>query len=103
MSKHTPGPWECVPMLTASENHKGFFVRAAKPDGRGLWALATVQPGDQDGRLGHANAALIAAAPDLYEELRRVVEWMDAPDESAFSDADIARARFALAKAEGRQ
>lgn len=70
MSKHTPGPWEFVPKLTASENHRGFFVRAEKATRNGKWALAEVQPGDEDGMLGKANARLIAAAPDLLEALK---------------------------------
>jgi hypothetical protein len=65
--KHTPGPWEFVPKLTASENHKGFFVRAEKATKNGKWALAEVQPGNEDGKLGEANARLIAAAPDLLK------------------------------------
>lgn len=61
----TPGPWEFTSKLTASENHKGFFIRAEKATRNGKWALAEVQPGDEDGKLGEANARLIAAAPDL--------------------------------------
>ena len=71
--KHTPGPWEFVPKLTASENHKGFFVRAEKATKNGKWALAEVQPGDEDGKMGAANATLIAAAPDMLEALRKAV------------------------------
>lgn len=74
MSKPTPGPWEFVPKLTASENHRGFFVRAMKATRDGKWALAEVQPGDEDGKLGEANSRLIAAAPELLEfaeEVRR--------------------------------
>lgn len=69
--KHTPGPWEFVPKLTASENHKGFFVRAKKATRDGKWALAEVQPGDEDGKLGEANARLIAAAPMLLAALQK--------------------------------
>lgn len=64
-AKHTPGPWEFVSKLTASENHRGYFIRAEKATRNGKWALAEVQPGDEDGKLGAANARLIAAAPDL--------------------------------------
>lgn len=71
---HTPGPWEYVPKLTASENHKGFFIRAEKAARNGKWALADVQPGDQDGHLGEANARLIAAAPELLEALSGLFE-----------------------------
>ena len=37
---------------------------------------------------------------ELVEALRSVVAWMDAPDESAFSDTQLAAARAALAKVE---
>lgn len=46
MSEHTPGPWECIPKINASENHKGFFVRAKKVTNDGKWSLAEVHPGD---------------------------------------------------------
>ena len=71
--KHTPGPWEFVPKLTASETHKGFFVRAEKATRNGKWALAEVQPGDEDGKIGAANAALIVAAPEMLDALRKAV------------------------------
>lgn len=67
MSAHTSGPWEFVPKLSASENHKGFFIRAEKASRNGKWALAEVKPSDEDGNLGEANARLIAAAPDLLD------------------------------------
>jgi len=69
----TRGPWEYVPKLTASENHHGFFVRAEKATKDGKWALAMVQPGDEDGKLGEANARLIAAAPDLLDVVQALV------------------------------
>ena len=71
--KHTPGPWEFVPKLTASENHRGYFIRAEKATRNGKWALAEVQPGDEDGKIGKANATLIAAAPDMLAALRQAV------------------------------
>ena len=70
-TKHFPGPWEFVPKLTGSENHKGFFVRAEKAARNGKWALAEVQPGDDNGKLGEANARLIAAAPEMLAALRK--------------------------------
>ena len=47
-------------------------------------------------RLNQVNA-------DLLEALQSVVGWMDAPDESAFSDTQLAFARAAIAKATGDQ
>lgn len=93
---HTPGPWEYVAKLTASENHRGFFVRAEKATRNGKWALADVQAGDENGRLGEANARLIAAAPDLLAALEAVLSVADRKtDEFDAARAAIAKARGA--------
>lgn len=102
----TPGPWEYVPKLSGSENHKGFFIRAEKTTRNGKWSLAEVQPGDEDGNLGEANARLIAAAPDL---LAALVAFRDGGPNGGNNfkgwhrgyDAAIALAYAALAKATG--
>lgn len=65
---HTPGPWRSVAKHSGSENHKGFRIYA-----EASWALAEVQPGDQDGTLGDANAQLIAAAPALLEACKQLL------------------------------
>jgi hypothetical protein len=38
---------------------------------------------------------------ELLESLQEVVAWMDAPDEWAFSDTQLAAARAVIAKATG--
>lgn len=48
-----------------------------------------------------ANAALIAAAPDLFAALKNVVRYFDAPGDSAFSDAELEQCRAALSRARG--
>lgn len=40
---------------------------------------------------------------ELLKALKEVVAWMDAPDESAFSDSQLANLRAAIAKATGGQ
>jgi hypothetical protein len=103
--KASPGPWEYVAKLSPSENHRGFFIRAEKATRNGKWALAEVQPGDEDGKLGKANAALIAAAPELYAALEQMHSMWSAhcrangwePDHVAESANAIA----ALQKARG--
>ena len=93
--KHTPGPWEFVPKLTASENHRGFFVRAEKATRNGKWALAEVQPGDEDGKLGEANARLIVAAPLLlayYRASRNLQMTLGHPDATAQDEHDAEKA-----------
>lgn len=92
MSKHTPGPWQHSVKLSGSENHRGFRIWGA--DG---WALADVQPADEDGTEGEANARLIAAAPDLLEALKGVLRVADRKTD----EFDAARA--AIAKAEGEE
>lgn len=96
MSKHTPGPWQHSVKLSGSENHRGFRILTA--DG---WALADVQPADEDGIEGEANARLIAAAPDLLEALKRIVGW-DAAG-LALTEDHAAQACAAIAKAEGEK
>lgn len=107
---HTPPVWTYGPVLTWSENHRGFDIYG--PDG---FTIAGVMPLDVDGVKGEANAALIAAAPELLEALKATAHWyanagswiFDQPcwcgqdgDEDAHEDSCIA-ARVALAKATG--
>ena len=73
-TKHTQGPWVYTPLLSGSENHKGYHITAID----GNWSHAAVQPGDEDGRLGRANAQLIAAAPELLEAL---LSFMSVPND----------------------
>jgi hypothetical protein len=65
---HTPGPWRYAAKLSASENHKGYIVRADSG-----WAVADVWPLDENGKEGGLNSSLIAAAPDLLEAARNAV------------------------------
>ncbi len=87
-TKHTPGPWR------VETGYPSVSSRQA-PD----LALCNDQAIPMSERL--ANARLIAAAPCLLAALQAVVAWMDAPDESAFSDEQLAQARAAIAKATG--
>ena len=99
-TNHTPGPWEFVPKPTASENHRGFFVRAEKADKNGKWALAEVQPGDEDGKIGEANARLIVEAPNMLESLVALLV-IQSSDESKWNSDDFLKARMAVARAIG--
>jgi hypothetical protein len=97
----TPGPWEYVSKLSASENHKGFLVRTEKATRNGKWALAEVRPGDEDGRLGEANARLIAAAPELLEALQEVADRLALHTKHSEDLVAHMRACKAIAKATG--
>ena len=105
----TPGPWKAV---------RGYSYWEVSPAERKDWEPFTVAdccpscPGDPDGGLQEANAHLIAAAPDLYEAVRELInqveiafDWSnDEPGENAYLDAAtdaINKAKAALAKARG--
>ena len=80
MSAHSAGPW----------NRRGLTVWC---DGR----IADVSPRDADGKIGEANAKLIAAAPDLLFALRQILPLTEA---AYFVNAPtIVAARAAIAKA----
>lgn len=56
MAKHTPGPWKLHKTTTRGEFCWDYTIRSADDS-----AICTIAPVAQD-----ANAALIAAAPDLF-------------------------------------
>jgi hypothetical protein len=89
MSKHTPGPWGC----TYTSNHAHDY-RLSHPNGAPL----PINAPSNDRSEQRANAALIAAAPDLLEAL----EWIS---ENHYAHHDImvevARAAIAAARGEG--
>jgi hypothetical protein len=73
MKKHTPGPWVCV----NTSNHAHDY-RLLQSNGRPLPFSAPAN----DHSEARANARLIAAAPDMLELLRALVDPDD--DYSAF-------------------
>jgi hypothetical protein len=104
-AKHTPGPWQVVPDGVNGDWPNGCEI--AIDDARGLagerdYYLASVVHGDPDELL--ANARLVAAAPELYEALRVMVERMERTGRDVENELDkriTASARAALAKVEG--
>lgn len=93
--EHTPGPWtvgdfdDCGSLSAQGSCGGGYEVDG--PD-RG-----------PHGYKNQADAKLIAAAPDLLEALRALVEEHDAPRYGTHEKRanDWAAARVAIAKAEG--
>lgn len=80
MSKHTPGPWIIADDGTIEAKHLGrvgFLTHAAPAD-----------------------AALIAAAPEMYEALKGIL--YEFPDDAEDPFIGLQSARAAIAKAEGR-
>jgi hypothetical protein len=83
-SGHTPGPWTV-------RAYRGLFsCRVIGPQG-GMLALC-----------GTANAALIAAAPDLLAAMKEVLQWQAAtPAKYRMGAEQIAQMQRVIAKAEG--
>jgi hypothetical protein len=91
VSGHTPGSWN------VTLRHGSFRIHAITREK----TIARTPGADET---NEANARLIVAAPDLLAALR---EWFGDENAGLFSDrastdAAIARARAAIAKAEGR-
>ena len=109
MSKHTPGPWHVV------TNWQGYpyqirasFASEGKPGGIvdiTRWASISLPSSAE----GAANAALIAAAPDMLaalKEARHALRWVLNTLQMAVSDHSAAQVALldvetAIAKAKG--
>ena len=100
-TQHTPGPWEIVSDHKSPriESDRGEFVCVASVDAAGFVGLR-FPSGGADGPDAH----LIAAAPDMYEALKSIVEDHEfcGDDWGDRRDAWIETARAVLAKAEGK-
>ena len=88
MSEHTPGPWE-APLIGDDHGTTGM-VWAAEPFG----IVATVVAWGQSVAMQTADAHLIAAAPDMLAELKRLVDVV--------GDEDVSCVEAVIAKAEGK-
>lgn len=94
--KHTPGPWHI------GRGADGLPIIHTAPDtfsssGQGVAHVCKRTMCQEH----TANARLIAAAPEMYEALRALIERSDANDGDGLLVAFDA-ARAAIAKAEGR-
>lgn len=99
---HTPGPW------VAYMGHRHWSIV-----GMGGEAIARVSAGDDDGTpprltdppdpqpVAQANAALIAAAPELLAALEAVDRWMAGYGTATQGDIRERIVRAAIAKARG--
>lgn len=93
---HTPGPWEWA------EANMDAAKRINGPSG--IEVMHVVFTGNADMKISDADAALIAAAPDLLEALKLLLSQADTSDpyEHVTVGKHITRAERAIAKAEGR-
>lgn len=95
LNKFTPGPWFVSGSMTR-------YVEA-RIGGGTIQEVAACGPTDADGGYGeqqHANARLIAAAPDLLEALEHLVNHIDVT--GSLSILSTGKARAAIAKARGQ-
>ena len=84
---HTPGPWAAqINAEDAGSTHRHWIIADNAP-GSHLPALAA----------NEADAALIAAAPDMLSALKGLVSMTDPAD-----SPELAAAYAAIAKAEGK-
>ena len=103
MSKHTPGPWEWYgPNLLCGGERQSENILNSADDGRPYGDHAALIEHHWDGDVAKANARLIAAAPELLEALKEIV---DAADGAGWEQLDpsFKKARAAIAKATGEQ
>jgi hypothetical protein len=94
-ARHTSGPWVVKEEITSSAFRHGVY--AAHPDGEGEWICdvdCTMYPG-RDWQAVHADALLIAAAPELLEALQGVLRVADR------KTVEFDAARAVIAKATG--
>jgi hypothetical protein len=93
-AKHTPGPWELE-----LDPDGGFIITNGPASKDGTWVLAARGPIAHRAAVSHANARLIAAAPDLLAALIRLrdldVNCSQEEDRAAWDEA-----HKAIAKAE---
>ena len=101
MSKHTPGPWRLSPARNALGVVLGGPARPMHHGGTtvGQIASACSQEWMESGEL-EANAALIAAAPELLDAIRGLVDFIEI-DEIKINALALESARDAISKAEG--
>lgn len=96
-TKHTPGPWE---VADADGQTSGDDIQdhIYSPEGLCVARCYDVQAVEQT----KANARVTAAAPDLLDALRQIVDAYDKAIGVTLPKSSLALARAAIAKAEGQ-
>lgn len=99
MSKHTPGPWEAI--IDGPKNRgKACLVRTTASSRRSLCIEAS-RSGDNEEE-DFANTRLIAAAPDLLEACKSIVDGWENWSDIGRAEKGIELVKAAIAKAEGK-
>ena len=104
MSKHTPGPWEWNgPNQLWGGERATEEVLTAKDDGEPYGMHSALIEHHWDGGVAKANARLIAAAPELLEALRALIDMDVAYQRGPAVQEAVEAARAAIAKATGQE
>ena len=113
MSKFTKGPWEVKPydIQLGGNWHKTYCVRESDDKitsgiTGGIVSTIPTKPREEQ----RSNAHLIAAAPDMYAALKRLVDYVEIEFEEHLKtdmthglDCAVIHSRDILAKAEGKE
>jgi hypothetical protein len=89
---HTKGPWSLIPHY---EPNQFMVVAGNYPDATPVCSI------DSAGETRQANAAIIAAAPELLQALERVLSSIPLSIQSVTLNYDLCDARHAIKKAKG--
>jgi hypothetical protein len=98
VSKHTPGPWH----IEERTDMEGYWIAIPAPIGRKV--IAEVDTGFDEpwDSMQHANAHLIAAAPDMYSICKELLDWVHGNRPGrCLTDDMTQRLVAAIGKAEG--
>jgi hypothetical protein len=108
-TKWTPGPWAIAKRGRDRRSERLGWLEIRDANGCPVVHAGSVTIWQEDGgqdhdagvRMSEADAALIAAAPDLYEALAAVVDAIPVGKVSIAARVALDNARAALAKARG--
>jgi hypothetical protein len=100
MSKHTPGPWFLAEKVAGKHTTTNMRRIRSEREGMEHGAVCEVY-GIADGSEAHANASLIAAAPELFAALQLMVDRFRDTEGSygAWENEALEAANAAIAKA----
>tara|TARA_R100000406_G_scaffold43199_1_gene28883 strand:+ start:1718 stop:2032 length:315 start_codon:yes stop_codon:yes gene_type:complete len=92
---HTPGPWVVGSNVTAGKKLEGCSIFAEKIKDQIGWMRFDL---DEE---NHANARLIAAAPELLEQCKHLEKIIRCRLPEMDADIELAKVREVLAKVDG--
>lgn len=95
--KHTPGPWQEV---TDDDGNEWVVPKGHTPNDMHTYFIGDLESTCSE---CHANAHLIAAAPDLLEACKAALECLEILDDDVdyLSRDEVRQLRAAIKKAEG--